>query len=364
MTNNTTKQKPSGYWEIYENNYKEARKYNSKSEFAKGCGSAYKVACKNGLLDNYTWFETKQKPRGYWEIYENNYNEARKYNSRSEFAKACSGAYRVALKKCLLDNYIWFEKDLDPYKNKKHTVYCYIYENNVYVGITIDAERRHKEHSTDEQSTVYKFAKQNNILIPQLTELETNLSIEEAREKEDFYVKKFKQEKWNVLNKAKTGKNCGSLGGLNNGKWNEQTCYQEAQKYKSRSEFEKGCETAYKVALKKGLLDNYIWFTEQQKPSGYWEIYENNYKEAKKYKSRNEFKKACSGAYRVALKKGWLDNYTWFAEKQKHGYWNYETCYQEAQKYKSRTKFKKGCGSAYEVTRENGWLDIFFPKGK
>ena len=49
--NNTTKQKPSGYWENYENNYKEAKKYTSRNKFEKGCGSAYKVALKNGWLD-------------------------------------------------------------------------------------------------------------------------------------------------------------------------------------------------------------------------------------------------------------------------------------------------------------------------
>lgn len=70
-------------------------------------------------------------------------------------------------------------------------------------------------------------------------------------------------------------------------------------------------------------------------------------------------------AYKVALKNGWLDDYTWFISKQKpSGYWNYETCYQEALKYNSRWEFAKGCNSGYQVACKNGWLDIFFPKGK
>jgi hypothetical protein len=39
--------------------------------------------------------------------------------------------------------------------------------------------------------------------------------------------------------------------------------------------------------------------------------YDDNCKEeAKKYKTRNEFQKGSRGAYKVALKNKWLDDYT------------------------------------------------------
>ena len=150
-----------------------------------------------------------------------------------------------------------------------------------------------------------------------------------------------------------------------NGYWNYETCYNEAKKYYSRKEFEKGCSSAYNVARKNGWLDNYTWFEEKQKPSGYW-TYETCYQEAQKYNSRTKFRKGCSSAYNVARKKGWLDNYTWFTKKrQTNGYWEtYENNYNEAKKYTSRSEFSNGCSSAYEIARQNGWLDIFFPKGK
>ena len=149
------------------------------------------------------------------------------------------------------------------------------------------------------------------------------------------------------------------------GYWTEQTCYQEALKYKSRWEFGNGCSGAYQVACKNGWLDNYTWFSVSKSAKKWNE--QTCYQEALKYKSRSEFYKGCSGAYNVARKNGWLDNYTWFTEKQQHksyGYWNYENCYQEAKKYNSRSEFCKGCSWAYDVARKNGWLDIFFPKGK
>ena len=349
----------------YETCYQEALKYESRRGFAKGCSGAYQVARKNSWLDNYTWFKEKQK-HNYWNNYENNYNEALKYNSRSEFQKGCGRAYDVARENGWIDNYTWFKKDLNPYKNKRDNVYCYIFEtlNSVYIGRTIDINKRNKEHNSVENSSVYKFAKQNNVPIPQITILEKNLSLEKGLEREHFYVTKYNKEGWNVLNKAKTGKNCGALGSLGYGKWYYETCYQEAQKYNSRSEFYKGNSSAYTVALKNGWLDNYTWFIEKQKPSGYW-TYETCLEEAQKYNSRSEFEKGCGTAYQVARENNWLDNYNWFTEKKKpSGYWNKQTCLEEAQKYNSRNEFVKGCESAYKVALKNGWLDIFFPKTK
>jgi hypothetical protein len=69
-------------------------------------------------------------------------------------------------------------------------------------------------------------------------------------------------------------------------------------------------------------------------------------------------------AYNIARKNGWLDSYTWFSISKTTKKWTYETCYNEAKKYTTRNEFKKGCESAYTVARKNGWLDIFFPKGK
>ena len=42
--------KTNGYW-TYETCYEEAKKYSTRNEFCKGCGSAYEVARKNGWMD-------------------------------------------------------------------------------------------------------------------------------------------------------------------------------------------------------------------------------------------------------------------------------------------------------------------------
>ena len=48
--------------------------------------------------------------------------------------------------------------------------------------------------------------------------------------------------------------------------------------------------------------------------------------------------------------------------KKPNGYWDvFENVEREAKKYKSRWDFGKSCGSAYVAARKNKWLDILFP---
>ena len=143
------------------------------------------------------------------------------------------------------------------------------------------------------------------------------------------------------------------------GYWNRETCCEEAKKYKSRSEFANKSSSAYKVAIKNGWLDSYTWFEEKHKPNRYWNR-ETCQNEALKYKSRIEFQQKCGSAYVVANKNGWLDDYTWFERPVIHNKkWNYDTCFEEAKKYYSKAEFRKSNSSAYNVAYKNGWFDDY-----
>ena len=93
----------------------------------------------------------------------------------------------------------------------------------------------------------------------------------------------------------------------------------------------------------------------------YWNK-ERCYEEAQKYNSRTAFAKNAVRAYGLALANGWLDDYTWF--KPLTGYWTYEACKAEAAKYEKRSHFKAGSRGAYTKSRIKGWLDEFFPSKK
>lgn len=148
------------------------------------------------------------------------------------------------------------------------------------------------------------------------------------------------------------------LEGQKRRKWNYDTCYEEAKKYNSRSEFQygKGASCAYKIARKEGWLSDYTWFKASPKENGYW-TKEQCYKEAKKYKYLVEFRHESASAYTIARRENWLDSYTWLIKKKKN--WKYSECYELAKKYSRRSEYKNGCPSAYVASLENEWIDDY-----
>lgn len=392
----------------------EARKFKTKTEFQKGSPSAYVYARINGLLNSFDWFEEKKKPNGYW-TKERCEEEARKYKTKGDFLKGCGAAHSAAVRNGWLDDYNWLtDPRIDIVNGKIDSVYVYIFEETktAYVGRTLmrRQKQRDREHIFNlDNDNVACYAKKHHIPVPSMKILEYNLTLEEGLEREDYWRQWYEQQGYAMLNRGATGIGKGSLGGISHGKWNRKTCREEALKYKSSSEFESGCPSAYSAARINGWLKDYTWFavlkqewneqtcfneakkyktrydfyngsrgayikalktgwinkytwlrSRQTKPSGYWDNYEHCFEEAKKYKNRRSFQKGCNGAYNKALKNGWLNDYTWFEKRKKtNGYWNQETCYEEAKKYRSRSEFGKHAVRAYGLALENGWLDDY-----
>ena len=399
----------------YDSCFNEARKYSYRGEFEKACPGAYNVARVNNWLDSYDWLKNKTKPTGYW-TKQRCEEESHKYQSRTEFMRGSSTAYATASKHGWIEKFTWLlDKRLDIIKGKIDSVYVYVFEDTktAYVGRTLirRQKKRDKEHIFNlDNDNVARYAKIHHIPVPPMQILETNLTLEEGLDREDYWRKWYEQQGYKMLNRLATGIGKGSLGGISHGKWNrktcyieamkyksasefgkangsaydaarrngwikdytwfdilwepkwnEESCYQEAKKYKTRGAFQKGAHGAYVKALEKGWLDVYTWLRSRQtKPAGYWDNYEHCYEEAKKYKSRRRFLKGCSGAYNKALKNGWLEDYTWFKEMKKpNGYWNQETCLEEAKKYSSKKEFKEKANGAYQFAYKEGWLDDY-----
>lgn len=439
--------------------YKEAKKCKSRSEFIKKNGSAYNAAKKNGWLDDYIWFDILRRKR--W-TYDSCFDEAKKYITLIEFRKKSYGAYTRALRNKWLSDYTWLKTSRHQYwtyeecfdiakkdhskkefcqKNhlayhaaRKHNwiddytwltddrinlfkdridfVYYYFFEqhNAIYVGRTIRPKDRDKEHVLVENDTVAKFAKEKNCAVPNMVIIEENLTLQEGLEQENYWTNYFKDQGYIILNKAATGVGKGSLGAIGNNRWNKTSCFIEAKKYHSRSEFSTCNGSAYGVALKNGWLDDYDWFLE---PMGkledrYTEI--TCEEEAKKYNSKMEFAKGSPAAYKLSLQKKWIERYVWLKrpipkikytedyclqiakkyasysdfrrkepgvwraahknkwltaytwlnrEKAIIGYWTKERCKEEALKYKSRKSFQIGASYAYARAIKNHWIDDY-----
>jgi len=406
--------KKKKHWK-YSECYNLAKRHETVYEFKQACPSAYRASMENEWINDYTWFKVKPRRKPYW-TYERCVEEAKKYQSKKEFAQSSSTAYSISCKNGWIIEFDWLiDRRIEIFNEKIDCVYSYYFKktNTIYIGRTIDKHSRDYQHifMTDRDS-VARYAKEIGCPVPPMIILEDFLTLKEGQEKEDFWVNYYKDQGYNILNKGATGVGRSSLGKLGYGKWNREACYEEAKKYKSRSAFNIGNGSAYSAALKRGWLKDYIWFEELKVPQSYW-TYERCYEEAQKCTTKKEFYKLHEPAYRVAYKNGWLNDYTWFivpTPKIKWTYeacmkkaktchskvefetkfsgamnvarkndwlkdytwferptainikWTFETCKVEAQKFTSRGEFAKGNKAAYQKAWKKGWLDEFFPK--
>ena len=348
--------------------FEEARKYQTRTEFCRTSSGAYDVARGNRWLDEMTWFKEVRKPSGYW-TKERVFEEARKYKTRNEFRKGNSRAYQVARKNNWLDEMVWLiDGRLKMFTDKIDCVYRYFFTetNFIYVGRTVDIKKRNNDHRTKKNDIVFRYANENGFEIPQMEIIEDKLTLEEGQEREDYWKEYYVRNGYNVLNKAKTGKGVGSLGAFSHGKWawSKDRVFEESRKYQSRRGFQKGCGGAYYVARINRWLDEMIWLKERHKPNGYW-TKDKVFEESRKYQTRRAFSMGCDVAYIIACKNKWLDEMVWLKVLRKPaGYWTKDRVFEEARKYQTRKIFEKGSSRAYEVARKNGWLDELFPKKK
>ena len=404
------------YW-TEEDCRNEALKYTSFSEFRTKSTGAYMAALKNNWIEQYDFLERKRKPRNYW-TYENCYKAAEKFDKITEFEKKYPSAYKKAKDNNWFDDYHWLVDDrVNIITDKIDLVYSYEFaeQKYVYIGRTLMRRKvaRDWEHIFEKNDAVSCFAKQNGISVPEMKVLESDLTIKEGVEKESFYIEKYKSEGWILLNKAKAG----SIGTIAKGRWNKKTCYEEALKYTTKSDFRQNSCRAYEYARQSGWLKDYYWLGKKQRklkgskytyevcfelakecayranfehkyPQAYkisksnkwindytwfrsgrevrWDnnrkhTYESCYAEAKKYTKLTDYYYNSKISYNVAKKNNWLKDYTWLEQDRKRrGYWNsYENCYNEALKYSTRSEFKSNCGPAYYSSMKNGWINDF-----
>jgi uncharacterized protein (DUF983 family)/predicted GIY-YIG superfamily endonuclease len=135
---------------------------------------------------------------------------AKQYTMLNDFRKNNNGAYQAALK------YNWFDNpnfhqllninDYTEYDDK--LIYAYFFEKDnikyVYIGLTNNIKMRHKNHKIP-ISTVYQFAKQHGLEIPEPVILTEMMSPEKASIEEGIQLQKYIDLGYKKLNKASTG---------------------------------------------------------------------------------------------------------------------------------------------------------------
>ena len=345
----------------------EAKKYQYFNDFRAESHEYYMVARNRGWLREYTWLikEPIEPYNKKWN-YDTCYAEAKKYKTRSEFNKKGGGAYDVARRNGWLADYTWMP-DFSDSDAKVDSVYCYVFQEQkaAYVGRTLMYRQhfRDLEHIYYDSDVVHKFANKNNCAIPPMQIIEENLTIQQGREREDYWRQYYESTGFFMLNKAATGIKSGSIGALAQGKWTFEKVFQIAKSFNSAKELNDEYGYLYKLSKAKGWLDKFDWFRGEEikieKTTKWTE--EVCREEAHKYTSRKDFRKMCKGAYNKAQEMGWLEDYTWHYRQKLQSDWDYESCKEEAKKYNNKFEFQKKSHGAYRRSLNEGWLDEFYP---
>jgi predicted GIY-YIG superfamily endonuclease len=273
----------------------EAQKYKNNTDFYKNSNTAYNAARYHGILDDICKHMTRTKHKKWTK--EEIMLEALNYSTKNEFHNKSSGAYDSAWKNGYLNEVCQHMTLLGNIKNR--CIYAIEFPDNyAYIGLTHDINERFSHHLGHKDSAIFQHIKNFNKQ-PKFKQLTKYINIEEAIKMENYYVNKYSEIGWIILNRSKTG----GVGG-NSKKWTIELCRIEAKKYKTKIKFSKSSNRAYAAACR------YDWINEISKHMISGKIKwtkENCILEALKYTTRSEFKHNSSGAYSAVVANKWLD---------------------------------------------------------
>lgn len=241
-----------------------SKEYKSKSEFKEGSQAAYNAAIKYRLLDKMTWLKPKKpKERLTKEVV---FELSHKYKYMKQFRKEQLGAYNKAKAQNWLIEMTWLDTKA-PVEDKKWWKEAVLVESRKYHSKN---SFRIGSPSAYSKACEKGWLKEMHWLLPQ---------------RKDNY-------------------------------WTKETVFLHSKECKSRTEFARKYSTAYSIARINNWLNEMTWLIQKSKPMGYWKIKQHVMDEGRKYKSRSDFSKKADAAYRSAKKNGWLDEMTWFKKRE------------------------------------------------
>lgn len=297
-------------------------------------------------------------------------NESKKYTSRFQFQKNSKYAYNKSLKEGWLNEFVWLrtpEHKENNVNDKIHYVYAYIDEENksIYIGRTNNVKIRHNrhnniQHKNKKYDTIKTYFLNNNKDLPLPIILSENLTLEESQYYEDYFLKYYKDNGWGIINKGKTGVGIGSVGGFVQ-KLTYEYCKSVALTCKTRKEFEKTDSSAYKKSCAMKWIEEFIPNKTHNERS-----YEECIKVAKKYKSNKDFRMNDLLVYNYCQRKKWLKTFDWLTRKcsfEKRNGISKDEIIEKSKLYKFKNEFIKAYPSHYAKALKKGWLnDLCFEK--
>lgn len=321
-------QMPQFYWNIKENCLKTAKKFKTVYELERNNYGCYMGMKRNKWLQETFPNSFKNKESCYWNNKENVLNEAKKYKTKVEFKNNCKSGYNAMYRLGIASecNKFFIKKKL--YNNMDDKIHCvYVYEipqfKTCYVGRTVNLHNRNLSHRRMVKhkdgrimsDTLYIFCKDNNINIPNPIVKEKCLNAEESLIQEDIWLQKYISDGWKVLNKAKTGLNSGSLGGVLI--WAKDKCKEVCKRFKYKTDIKKFNYQCYAECLKHNWFEEFGIQKDKRHSRFYWKNKDNCFNEMKNYFSKEDFIIYSQTAYNSILENGWKNEFEEYWKKRK-----------------------------------------------
>jgi hypothetical protein len=278
----------------YDEAKEESKKYKNKQDFKKS--KAYRQSFTNGWLNDFfvnsviSW--TKEMA----------HEEAKKYNTRVEFKKGSPKAYSRA-------SYHKWMDDITKHMHSLGNLYermVYVYEfsdNHVYVGLTDNKKRRHKEHTNDKRITPVSKHINETGLNPKYKEESSYIFAEEAQKLEQSTIDRYRNDGWIILNTNKAG----GLGKYKQTELTMEIIRDMASNFTTRADFKRSHKNEYQLAQRYGWLQDVLRDIPIQDRIKW--TYERTKEYTKQFNTRSELKSTNQSAYHSALKNKWLDEF-------------------------------------------------------
>lgn len=347
----------------------EALKYTHLSAFERGNASAYQSACRNGWIKDYTWFKRPTVHNKKWDR-ASCFLVGRQFDTKKAFREARYDAYMAAVRMGWMKEMDWFKPAAIELLEADKSVYCvYVYiddwNKSCYVGLTNSIKKRDYRHRTS-NCVVFNHFAECEIEIPKPQVLKDNLNSEEAQYYEDYYVKYYREQGWNVLNSGATGVGVGSFGG-GRVKYTHEKATEIAMQYDTLKDFTREQASCYGRCRKMGWMKEFTWL----KKSEYHRHDKNgNYKStpskwsfeeceslARLYTSYTEFCKNEKSAAKVARKYGWIDKFDWL--ERDRNVRSKEECVEISKRFQTNKEFRQAEPTIYAYCVRHKWISEF-----
>jgi very-short-patch-repair endonuclease len=329
--------KRMGYW-TKEALLNDARKYQTKSEWKSRSGSAYATALSKGLLEECTsHMNSIRKPEGYWS--KNKCLEsARKYQTISAWSKAEGNAYDAAKRNG------WVKAAtahmVKVFSHGEYTIYSYLLRHN----IKFEYQKRFKELKDKRQLPYDFYLNDFNLVIEYQGRQHFGVSPTSLFSKDSA-----NQARRDAIKKAYA---------LNSGMFYidiaaEKTDEIEFAIHQKLKEISLLQNKSLRLS-KRDLTEDEI---NTLASLGIW-TKESVLADAKKYSKTSDWKNCGNSASQIARKKGWYAEATMhMSQSQKpKGYWTKDRVLADAKKYKTKKEWFTENQSGYSTAQAKGWL--------